>query len=200
MERPKGIDDLTHSPQPFTTPIHSLPLFLHSAPLFADSTMQPPLSLPSDAWDAAMGLDIPFIRLLGFELKVVKDGQSELHYVPQAAHLNSFDITHGGALMTLLDAAMAMAARSYEMEMGVVTVEMKTSFMQPAVGPLTAKGELMHRTPTLGFTQATVYNQAGRVCAHATGTFKYIKRLPVGRTIADLVAMPAGEGLSAKPQ
>ena len=156
-------------------------------------------SISATPWNEtiAMGLDIPFIRLLGFELKVFEAGQSELHYVPQPEHLNSFEITHGGAVMSLLDAAMAVAARSYQMEMGVVTIEMKTSFMQPAVGPLTAKGELMHRTPTLAFTQATVYNQAGRACAHATGTFKYIKRLPVGRTIAQLVTDPAGGGLSA---
>lgn len=57
---------------------------------------------------------------------------------------------------------------------------MKTSFMQPAIGPLVAKGELMHRTATMAFTQSTVFDAAGRKCAHATGTFKFVKRLPTG--------------------
>ena len=149
-----------------------------------------PAPEPSTAsrWDKSkpMGLDIPFLTLLGFELTVFEDGLSELLYVPKPEHRNSFDITHGGAVMTLLDAAMAVACRTYQSEMGVVTIEMKTSFMQPAVGPLTAMGELLHRTATLAFTQATIHNAAGDICAHATGTYKYAKRLPVGREVTDL--------------
>ncbi len=126
------------------------------------------------------GVQIPFVDLLGFELRAFSGGRSELGYDPQPEHLNSFAVTHGGALMTLLDVAMATSARSIAPEMGVVTIEMKTSFMQPAVGPLKARGELMHRTATMAFTQATVYDAAGRACAHATGTFKFMKRLPTG--------------------
>ena len=47
-------------------------------------------------------------------------------------------------------------------------------------GPLVAKGRLMHRTATMAFTEATVYDAEGHACTHATGTFKYVKRLPVG--------------------
>jgi uncharacterized protein (TIGR00369 family) len=75
---------------------------------------------------------------------------------------------------------MACAARSVVPDMGVVTIEMKTSFMRPAIGPLTARGELMHRTATMAFTQATVLDAAGKACAHATGTFKFVKRLATG--------------------
>ena len=82
--------------------------------------------------------------------------------------------------MTLLDVAMATAARSVAPEMGVVTIEMKTSFMQAAQGPLVAKGRLIHRTATMAFTEATVFDAKGRPCTHATGTFKYVRRLPVG--------------------
>ena len=137
-------------------------------------------------WEKALGfgVEIPFVELLGFELIAFADGRSEIQFPPQPAHLNSFNVTHGGALMTLLDVSMATAARSVTPEMGVVTIEMKTSFMQPAVpsanGPLVAKGELMHRTATLAFTQSTVFDAAGRACAHATGTFKYVKRLATG--------------------
>ncbi len=133
-------------------------------------------------WDQALGfgVEIPFVRHLGFVLQVFADGRSEIAYTALPEHLNSFSVTHGGALMTLLDVSMATAARSVAPEMGVVTIEMKTSFMQPALGPLVAKGELMHRTATMAFTQATVLDAQGRACAHATGTFKYVKRLPVG--------------------
>ena len=126
------------------------------------------------------GAEIPFVHHLGFELALFEGGQSELRYTPQPEHLNSFGVTHGGASMTLLDVTMAVAARSVDKDMGVVTIEMKTSFMQPALGPLTAKGRLMHGSSTLAFTEATIYDANGRACAHATGTFKYVRRLATG--------------------
>jgi uncharacterized protein (TIGR00369 family) len=126
------------------------------------------------------GVEIPFVILLGFDLTKFENGESEIVYEPKPEHLNSFDVVHGGAVMTLLDVSMATAARSVEQEMGVVTIEMKTSFMQPARGPLTAKGRLMHRTATMAFTESHLYDSAGRACAHATGTFKYVRRLPIG--------------------
>ena len=131
------------------------------------------------AWEPAegFGVDIPFVGHLGFTLTAFADGKSEITFDPQPEHLNSFNVTHGGALMTLLDVAMATAARSVAPELGAVTIEMKTSFMQPALGLLRAEGVLMHRTTTMAFTQATVFDAGGKACAHATGTFKYMRRL-----------------------
>ena len=126
------------------------------------------------------GVRIPFVEHLGFTLERFEGGQSELHYEARPEHLNSFAVTHGGATMTLMDVAMATAARSVQPEMGVVTIEMKTSFMQAARGKLTAQGRLIHRTATLAFTEATLYDAEGKPCAHATGTFKYVRRLPTG--------------------
>ena len=126
------------------------------------------------------GVHIPFVANLGFTLEKFENGTSELHYSPRAEHHNSFDMTPGGAVMTLLDVVMATAARSVEQEMGVVTIEMKTSFMRPAKTTgdehLVAKGLLLHRTKTMAFTDGKVYDASGQLCAHATGTFKYVKR------------------------
>ncbi len=126
------------------------------------------------------GVAIPFVDHLGFELRLFDGGLSELAYAPRPEHLNSFGVTHGGALMTLLDVTMAVSARSVQKDMGVVTIEMKTSFMQPARGKLAGKGRLMHRTATMAFTEGTIFDEEGRACAHATGTFKYVKRLATG--------------------
>ena len=126
----------------------------------------------------SFGADIPFVHHLGFTLDLFENGESALGYTPRPEHLNSFAVTHGGACMTLLDVAMAIAARSVQKDMGAVTIEMKTSFMRPAPGNgslLTAKGRLIHRTTTLAFTEATLYDAQGRACSHATGTFKYVR-------------------------
>lgn len=128
----------------------------------------------------SFGVRVPFVEHLGFTLERFEGGESELRYEAQPEHLNSFAVTHGGACMTLLDVTMAVAARSVQQDMGVVTIEMKTSFMQPARGPLVGKGRLMHRTATMAFTEGTIFDADGRACAHATGTFKYVKRLPIG--------------------
>ena len=125
------------------------------------------------------GAEIPFVTQLGFTLELFEGGESTLGYTPRPEHLNSFAVTHGGACMTLLDVAMAVAARSVQKDMGVVTIEMKTSFMRPAPGDgslLTARGRLMHRTQSLAFTEATIYDAKGQACAHSTGTFKYVRR------------------------
>ena len=135
---------------------------------------------------------IPFARHLGFELTKFEGGESEIQYTAKPEHLNTFDVTHGGACMTLLDIAMAAAARSDTPEIGVVTIEMKTSFMQPSIGPLRARGKLLHRTATLAFTEARIYDERERVCAHATGTFKYVKRrLPTGPASANEMRPPS---------
>jgi uncharacterized protein (TIGR00369 family) len=126
------------------------------------------------------GATIPFVEHLGFTLEKFEGGQSEIHYAPQPEHLNSFDVTHGGAVMALLDVVMATAARSVEVSMGVVTIEMKTSFMRPAKvatgQKLMGQGQLLHRTRSMAFTEGKVFDANGQLCAHATGTFKYMAR------------------------
>ena len=126
------------------------------------------------------GVEIPFVHHLGIELVKMEGGHSELAFLPRPEHMNSFQVAHGGAIMTLLDVTLATAARSVDYAIGVVTIEMKTTFMRPCEGQLTAKGRLMHRTKSMGFTEATVYDAAGNACAHATGTFKYVTRKPSG--------------------
>jgi uncharacterized protein (TIGR00369 family) len=123
---------------------------------------------------------IPFVELLGFELHRFEAGEAELGFSPAPEHLNSFDVVHGGASMTLLDVVMAHAARSVQPEMGVVTIEMKTSFMRAAKGPLHAKGRILHRSATMVFTEGSIFNTEGQLCAQATGTFKLMPRLATG--------------------
>ncbi|GAB3188730.1 PaaI family thioesterase [Hydrogenophaga aquatica] len=123
---------------------------------------------------------IPFVDHLGFRLERWEGGEAELHYDPAPEHLNSFNVVHGGASMTLLDVVMAHAARSVQQDMGAVTIEMKTSFMRAAQGALVARGKLLHRTATMAFTEGSIFDAAGKLCCHATGTFKYVPRLPVG--------------------
>jgi uncharacterized protein (TIGR00369 family) len=128
---------------------------------------------------------IPFVEHLGFELLVFEGGRSQIAVDLKPEFTNHWDVAHGGLLMTLLDVAMAHAARSPRVAggepfPGVVTVEMKTSFMRPGLGRLVAYGEVLTRTATLAFTEGRVLNAEGELINHATGTFKYLRGLAVG--------------------
>jgi uncharacterized protein (TIGR00369 family) len=125
---------------------------------------------------------IPFVEEMGLELWHAGDGTSELRVDLDEAHLNSWEVAHGGVLMTLLDVAMAQAARTMHRDgekfgPSVATIEMKTTFMHPAEGLLTARGKLLHRTPSLAFCEASVFDAKNQLCAHGTGTFKYLRAL-----------------------
>jgi uncharacterized protein (TIGR00369 family) len=128
---------------------------------------------------------IPFVEHLGFELLRSEAGEAEIALELREALCNSWSVAHGGVVMTLLDVAMAQAARSpnqpgHPESPGVVTIEMKTSFLRPGLGRLLAKGRLLHRSTTLAFCDGLLYDGEGQVAAHASGTFKYLKGLPAG--------------------
>jgi acyl-coenzyme A thioesterase PaaI-like protein len=72
---------------------------------------------------------------------------------------------------------------------------MKTSFVRPAEGELRALGKLLHRTATLAFCEASVLDDEGHLCAHATGTFKYLRALPTSKSKGGL----KGPRSSSKP-
>ena len=146
------------------------------------------------------GATIPFVDHLGVTLEKFEDGQSILHFTPQVHHQNSFGVTHGGAVMTLLDVAMAHAARSRNLSLpdggpGLVTIEMKTSFMRPGQGRIRVIGQVLQGTISLAFTEGRVLDEQGRLCAHATATFKFLRALPVGdRQVNALAAVRSGPG------
>jgi uncharacterized protein (TIGR00369 family) len=97
---------------------------------------------------------------------------------------NSWGVAHGGVTMTLLDVVMAHAARAPARAARAIRsarhVEMKTTFMRPALGRLVGKGRCLHRTASMAFCEASVHRRRRQLVAHATGTFKALKGLPVG--------------------
>jgi uncharacterized protein (TIGR00369 family) len=130
--------------------------------------------------------NIPFLKDLGVEFLAMADGRAEIALNLEARHMNSWQVTHGGVVMTLLDVAMSMAGRSLDPSArGGVTVEMKTSFLQPAGTPgsrIVAIGKAFHRSTTMCFCEGEVWN-GDRLVAKAMGTFNYVKRLDVAKKL-----------------
>ena len=84
-------------------------------------------------------------------------------------------MAHGGVLLSLLDVVMAMAGWSLDPGAeGGVTVEMKTSFLQPAKAGsrLTASAHALHSSRSLAFCEGEIRDTDDRLIAKAMGTFK----------------------------
>lgn len=126
----------------------------------------------------AFPIEVPFLTELGVEVLEFGSGRAGLALQVQHRHTNSLGATHGGVAMTLLDVAMAMAARSYD-DRGPgtnVTLEMAISFMRPSSGRVTAHGVCLHRTKTMAFCEAEIHDAQGQLCAKAKGTFKFWRK------------------------
>jgi uncharacterized protein (TIGR00369 family) len=142
-------------------------------------------------------IESPFVDNLGVQLIKAADGASEVAMPLASGHLNTWGIAHGGVTMTLADVALAMAARSLAGDgIGVVTVEMKVNFMQPGRGELRAFGRVLHRSTTMAYCEGEIRDSEGHFVAKALGTFKYLKRLAVGR---DIVRQKLRTDPAAKP-
>jgi uncharacterized protein (TIGR00369 family) len=139
----------------------------------------------STARASGFPIEVPFLEHLGVKMIEYSDTRATVQLALEPCLLNSWQVAHGGVVMTLLDVAMAMAGRPLNADdhnaagsvqalpVGNVTVEMKTSFMAPATGLLTARGLCIKRTATLSFCEAELFDGKDLLVAKASGTFKF---------------------------
>ena len=118
------------------------------------------------------GVTVPFVDRVGIQGHSFGDGHSRLTLPAHADNGNHFGNVHGGAVATLLDVAMASAARSLHPETGVVTVGMTLSYLRAASGDLVATGRVRQAGRSLVFCEGEVTDTSGQVVATASGTFK----------------------------
>ncbi|MDL1862571.1 PaaI family thioesterase [Betaproteobacteria bacterium PRO7] len=119
--------------------------------------------------------EVPFVRALGAKLVNAASGEAVLSLDLQERHLNSWAVAHGGTLMALLDVAIARAGKTVSRgAAGSVTVEMKTSFLRPCVGRISARARVLHSTGSLAFCEAELLDQSGELAAKASATIKFL--------------------------
>lgn len=123
--------------------------------------------------EAFFGLTIPFLELLGVKAEQAGGGTARISVELRPELLNSFDVSHGGVVMTLLDVAMAVAARASRNHAGgVMTVEMSVSFLRSATGRIVAEGRVLRGGRSLFFCEAEARDESGEMVAKSLGTFK----------------------------
>lgn len=121
------------------------------------------------------GIDIfiPFAEKLGVRALHQRDGEAILELVLREEHMNSWQMAHGGVVMTVLDIVMGMSAKSLDpASSGAATIELKTNFIQPATGRIIGRGLAQRQGRSLVFVEGELRNDAQELLARATGTFK----------------------------
>ncbi len=127
----------------------------------------------------------PYFDLLSMTISEAGLGFSllEIHLAPK--HLQPFGFVHGGVFASIIDAA-AFWAIFYEIEdqnAAATSVDLKLNYLAPAVsGKLIAKGSRIKLGKTLGYAEATVTDDNGKLLAHGTSTLMI---LPGNRLIID---------------
>ncbi len=114
-------------------------------------------------------------QTLGFRLTAVCQAEKSVEVAFDARAdrlLNPMKQIQGGFLCAMLDECMSVACMvASGMTHVAPTVEMKTSFLRPALpGPLRGVGRVLKWGRTIAFTEGELYDPAGRLLAKATGT------------------------------
>ncbi|WP_231969736.1 PaaI family thioesterase [Polynucleobacter necessarius] len=74
--------------------------------------------------------------------------------------------------MTLLDFAMAAAARSsFNHPLGVITIDMTTRFLRTSVGKIVVEGRVLKAGKSINYCEAVVLSESGEMTAKSSGTF-----------------------------
>ncbi|GAC1339225.1 MAG: PaaI family thioesterase [Myxococcales bacterium] len=127
--------------------------------------------------EAIPGRKNPFLEMLGARVRLREKGRVVLTLEMRPELLNTWNIAHGGVLMTLLDVAMGSAgATADDGAQGVVSVNLSVSFLRPATGPLTAEGRMVSAGRSIVFCEGDVRDQDGTLVAKGQGTFKLKRR------------------------
>ncbi|MGD8665730.1 MAG: PaaI family thioesterase [Desulfobacterales bacterium] len=124
----------------------------------------------------------PYFELLSMKLVDVGIGYSSLEIELAHKHLQPFGVVHGGVFASIIDAA-AFWSVYYGIEdpdVGITTVDLKLNYLAPAVsGKLIASGRQIKVGRTLGYAEANVTDQQGKILAHGTSTLMILPDMAI---------------------
>jgi uncharacterized protein (TIGR00369 family) len=115
----------------------------------------------------------PYFELLSMKLVDAGIGYSSVEIDLTQKHLQPFGMVHGGVFSSIIDAAAfwAVYCGIEDQEAGMTTVDLKLNYLAPASsGKLIAKGRQIKLGKTLGYAEAEVLDQNGKILAHGTST------------------------------
>jgi uncharacterized protein (TIGR00369 family) len=124
----------------------------------------------------------PYFQLLSMKLVDVGPGFSLLEIDLDRKHLQPFGFVHGGVFASIIDAACFWAVFHgiEDPNASATTVDLKLNYLAPAAsGKLIAKGRQIKLGRTLGYAEASVTDDAGKILAHGTSTLMILSDRPL---------------------
>ena len=119
--------------------------------------------------------NIPFSEHLGIRVDSLAKGVSRLSMTVRPEFMTSWGTAHGGAILSLLDITMSMAARTlYDPPRSIMTIDLATQFIGTATGLLRAEGRVMKAGQTTIFCEGEARDDKGELVAKAIGTFRSV--------------------------
>ena len=116
----------------------------------------------------------PVAQLVGLRSTYVMPGRVVFEYEPREEHYNGLGAVDAGILTTVLDSAMAAAVQSLlSAELGLATVELRTSFVRPvtlATDVFRVEGTVIHSGSRLATAEARLVDRAGVLYATASSS------------------------------
>ena len=115
----------------------------------------------------------PYFSHLAMEMRDIGMGYSTFEIQIAEKHMHTSGAVHGGVFTSIVDSA-AYWSLHFGIEddcTGMISVDLKLNFLAPASsGKLIAEGSQIKLGKTLGYAEARVSNEEGRILAHGTST------------------------------
>lgn len=109
-------------------------------------------------------------RFFGLEVTYDEDAETCTVRMPYDETMkNPQGSLHGGVIATALDISMGHLCHHF-LRTGV-TLEMKTQYLRPVLGPSRCEARFMKRGRRVVFTETMLYDEEERPCAAATATW-----------------------------
>ncbi|MBE2992647.1 PaaI family thioesterase [Sphingomonas sp. CFBP 13603] len=130
----------------------------------------------------ASGRQPPLGEKLGIYLVEAERGHAVFEATPDGTSYNPMGSVHGGYISAILDSACGIAAHTgLKPGLGYTTLELKVSFLRSlndASGKIRAVGRLISMGGRAAFSEATLFNEKGQICATATSTLLVFELRP----------------------
>lgn len=115
----------------------------------------------------------PFFSHLTLSMVDIGIGFAEFEMEAQRHHLQPFGFVHGGVFASIIDSA-AFWAMHFDLDdpdASLTSVDLKLNYLAPiATGRLIARGRSIKLGRTLGYAEAEIKDQKGRLLSHGTST------------------------------
>lgn len=131
---------------------------------------------------------IPFNRILGFDIKMHKDGTAKLLFQMRDDLVGNFirGILHGGVISSSLDVVGGLVAFAALLDQNLIqsfdegskrfsklgTVDLRVDFLRPGMGDsFVATGSILRAGRRIAVARMELHNDGGTLIAVGTGTY-----------------------------